>query len=156
MLARSTEIGELYAINARTDPQTAIPLAEHFFGGGGTTHRGFADFQAGPRDTSTGFPLGGTALLFNQTELRFPLVGDNLGGVLFHDVGNIYSTLKNLSFRFRQRDIQDFDYAVHGVGVGLRYRLPIGPVRIDYGFPIQKDNSTSGSGKFNFNIGYQF
>ena len=80
------------------DPLEAIPLPERFFGGGGTSHRGFPENQAGPRDTSTGFPLGGTALLFNQTELRFPLIGENIGGVLFHDMGNIYSSLTR-SFR---------------------------------------------------------
>ena len=42
-----------------------------------------------------GFPLGGTALLFNQTELRFPLIGENIGGVAFHDLGNIYSSWSN-------------------------------------------------------------
>ena len=39
---------------------------------------------------------------------------------------------------------------------GVRLDLPIGPVRIDYGIPIQTENNNSGSGKFNFNIGYQF
>jgi len=136
VLARSTEFGDLHAISSTQDPLEAIPLAEHFFGGGGTSHRGFADLQAGPRDTSTGFPLGGTSLLFNQVELRFPLVGDNLGGVLFHDMGNIYSSLGNLSFRASQRNIQDFDYTVHGVGFGLRYRTPVGPIRVDLGYSI--------------------
>ena len=103
---------------------------------GADSLRAFPFNQAGPRDTSTGFPLGGTALLFNQTELRFPLIGDNLGGVLFHDMGNIYSSVNNISLRFRQRNIQDFDYTVHGVGFGIRYRLPIGPVRFDLGYSI--------------------
>ena len=79
------------------DPLNAIPLPERFFGGGGTSHRGFPENQAGPRDPTTGFPLGGTALFFNQTELRFPLIGDNIGGVLFHDMGNIYSSAEPVS-----------------------------------------------------------
>ncbi len=86
----------IYAFNYSGDPLDAIPLAERFFGGGGTSHRGFRENQAGPRDLDTGFPLGGTALLFNQTELRFPLIGDNIGGVLFHDMGNIYSSIDNV------------------------------------------------------------
>ena len=80
--------------------------------------------------------MGGTALLFNQTELRFPLLGDNVGGVLFHDAGNVYSSLGNLSFRVSQRNLQDFDYMVHAVGFGLRYRTPIGPVRVDVAYSI--------------------
>jgi len=136
VLARSTQFGNIYAINYSGVPGEAIPLAERFFGGGGTSHRGFPEEQAGPRDISTGFPLGGTALLFNQTELRFPLIGDNIGGVLYHDMGNVYSSLDNLSFRTSQRSLQDFDYMVHAVGFGIRYRTPIGPVRLDLGYSI--------------------
>ena len=94
VLARSTQFGDMYAFQFTGDPLDAIPLPERFFGGGGTSHRGFPENQAGPRDPTTGFPLGGTALLFNQTELRFPLIGENIGGVLFHDMGNIYSSCR--------------------------------------------------------------
>lgn len=111
-----------------------IPLPERFFAGGAVSHRGFPENQAGPRDLSTGFPLGGRALLFNQTELRFPLAGANLGGVLFHDAGNVYSGIDAITLRFRQRDNQDFDYMAHAIGFGVRYRTPIGPVRIDFAY----------------------
>jgi outer membrane translocation and assembly module TamA len=142
VLARNTEFGDIHALNYQCAPGDAtctldaIPLPERFFGGGGTTMRGFAENQAGQRDTGSGFPLGGTALLFNQTELRFPLIGQDIGGVLFHDCGNIYSSLSNLSFRVDQRNLQDFDYMVHAVGIGLRYRTPIGPVRADAAWAI--------------------
>jgi outer membrane protein insertion porin family len=136
VLARSTEFGNIYAFDFKGDPLEAIPLAERFFGGGGTSHRGFPEEQAGPRDTSTGFPLGGNALLFNQTELRFPLIGDDIGGVLYHDMGNVYSAIGNMSFRVHQRNLQDFDYMVHAVGFGVRYRTPVGPVRLDLGYSI--------------------
>ena len=136
VLARSTEFGNIYAFNFKGDPLEAIPLPERFFGGGGTSHRGFPEEQAGPRDTSTGFPLGGSALLFNQTELRFPLIGDDIGGVLYHDMGNVYSSIDNLSGRIHQRNLQDFDYMVHAVGFGVRYRTPVGPVRLDLGYSV--------------------
>jgi outer membrane translocation and assembly module TamA len=136
VLARSTQFGDIYAFNNKGDPLEAVPLPERFFAGGGTSHRGFPEEQAGPRDTSTGFPLGGTALLFNQTELRFPLIGDNIGGVLYHDMGNVYSSISNLSFRVHQKNLQDFDYMVHAAGFGIRYRTPIGPVRLDLGYSI--------------------
>ena len=67
-------------------------------------------------------------------ELRFPLLGDNVGGVLFHDAGNVFSSIQNMSFRFRQQNLQDFDYLVHSFGLGLRYRTPIGPLRVDVSF----------------------
>src|SRR5262249_14092758 len=84
----------------------------------------------------TGFPLGGNALLFHNTELRFPLLSDNISGVLFHDMGNIYSTLSALSLRFHQRDNKDFNYMVHAVGFGVRYRTPVGPVRADFAYSV--------------------
>jgi outer membrane protein insertion porin family len=135
VLARSTELGIIRAFHYSGDPLDAIPLPERFFGGG-NSHRGFPDNQAGPRDGLTGFPLGGNALLFNQTELRFPLIGDNVGGVLYHDMGNVYSSVENISFRYHQKNLQDFDYMVHGVGFGIRYRTPVGPLRLDLGYSV--------------------
>ncbi len=111
-----------------------IPLAERFFSGGASSDRAFPDNQAGPRDLVTGFPLGGDALLMHSTELRFPLIGTTLGGVLFHDMGNVYDSVQDISFRFRQENIQDFDYMVQSVGFGLRYKTPIGPLRVDFSF----------------------
>jgi outer membrane protein insertion porin family len=136
VLARITELGDLYSFKNPGDPLLTIPLPERFFGGGGSSHRAFQENQAGPRDPTTGLPLGGTFLLFNQTELRFPLIGDNIGGVLFHDAGNIYTSLSNFSLRQKQRDIRDFDYMVHAVGIGLRYRTPVGPLRVDLAYGI--------------------
>ncbi len=136
VLARSTTFGDISPFHYNGNPEDAIPLAERLYGGGGTSHRGFSEDQAGPRDTVTGFPLGGNALLFNQTELRFPLIGDNIGGVLYHDFGNIFSSVSDISFRVHQRNLQDFDYMVHAVGFGLRYRTPVGPLRVDLGYSI--------------------
>jgi outer membrane protein insertion porin family len=124
----------------------AIPLAERFFSGGATTLRAFPEFQAGPRDATTGFPVGGQALLIFNTELRFPLIGDNIGGVLFWDMGNVYSRIQDISFRFSQphailpvttngitapQEVFGFNYAAQALGFGVRYRTPIGPVRLD-------------------------
>jgi outer membrane protein assembly complex protein YaeT len=136
VLARSLEFGEIYAFHGGSDQLDAVPLPERFFGGGGASHRGFPEEEAGPRDRETGFPIGGTAELFNQTELRFPLIGENIGAVLFHDMGNTYSSLSDISFRVRQRDLSDFNYMVHAAGVGLRYRTPVGPLRVDFAYSI--------------------
>ena len=135
VLARSTEVGEILSFHYAGDPLDAIPLPERFFGGG-DADRGFPENQAGPRDGLTGFPLGGNFLFFNQTELRFPLIGDNVGGVLFHDMGNIYSSIDHFSFRTHQDNLLDFNYMVHAVGIGVRYRTPVGPLRVDLGYSI--------------------
>ena len=131
--ARSTTIGVLS--NLRSGGPAAIPLPERFFAGGASTHRGFPDNQAGPRDLSTGFPIGGSALLISNLELRFPLYGENLGAVLFHDAGNVYRGVGSLSFRVHQRDPADFNYMIHAAGLGFRYKTPVGPVRVDFAFP---------------------
>jgi outer membrane protein insertion porin family len=138
VFARETQFGMMPAfhIPPTADPTDPIPLAERFFGGGGNTQRGFPENQAGPRDLLTGFPLGGSALLFNSTELRFPLYGVNINGVLFEDAGNIYPGLGTISFRTEQHGVQDFDYMVHAVGFGIRYRTPIGPLRLDLAYSI--------------------
>jgi outer membrane protein insertion porin family len=122
-----------------------IPIAERFFAGGGNSHRGFSENQAGPRDAATGFPVGGQALLIFNHELRFPLIGTNLGGVAFLDSGNVYSRIQDISFRLSQphqtqstptgsAEVFGFNYMVHAAGFGLRYRTPIGPVRLDVAY----------------------
>jgi len=137
VLARNTSFGLMTTLRRRPgqlpSPQD-IPLPERFFAGGASSHRAFPENQAGPRDLQTGFPLGGKALLAFNTELRFPIAGQNIRGVLFHDAGNVYSSVRDVSFRLRQHGKTDFDYMVHAVGLGLRYRTPIGPVRLDLSF----------------------
>ena len=128
VLARTLQFGWINRMGGLPE----IPLAERLFAGGSSSQRAFPDNQAGPRDLETGFPLGGTAILFHSTELRFPLFGENVGGVIFHDMGNVYSDVGSINLRFRQRDPSDFNYTVHAIGFGLRYRTPVGPLRIDF------------------------
>ena len=141
-LARQTSFGILPSFESQkgflptSNDADPIPLPERLYGGGGNSLRGFPENQAGPRDLRTGFPLGGSALFFNTTELRFPVLGDSLGGVLFHDFGNIFDKPSDISFRFSQRNLQDFNYMVHAVGAGVRYRTPIGPVRLDLAYSV--------------------
>ena len=115
---------------------TAIPIPERFFAGGGNSHRGFAVNQAGPRDLETGFAVGGNALLFNSIEFRFPVWGESFSGVLFHDMGNVFASVRDLTLRQHQRNEQDYSYIAQAVGFGLRYRTPVGPVRFDMGYNL--------------------
>ena len=138
VFARETQIGiqPAFSIPTNADVTDPIPLPERFFGGGGSTHRGFPENQAGARDLLTGFPLGGSALFFNSTELRFPLLGANISGVLFEDAGNIFSSIGKMSFRTVQHNPSDFNYMVHAAGFGVRYRTPVGPFRVDMAYSI--------------------
>lgn len=147
VFARQTTFGVITPFSYKgLSQEEAIPLPEHFFGGGSITHRGFGENQAGPRDAgpavpggtaqATGFPLGGNAVFFNNFELRFPLLGENISGVLFEDSGNIYQTLSDFSFRYHQKDLQDFNYMVHAAGFGIRYKTPVGPIRVDLAYSL--------------------
>jgi outer membrane protein assembly complex protein YaeT len=73
----------------------AVPLPERLYVGGATSHRGFGINDGGPRDLTTGFPVGGSGAVVNTFELRMPpptlpLVGDSISFVLFHDMGNAF------------------------------------------------------------------
>lgn len=163
VLARQVTFGVIkpYSTSASLSPLDAVPLPERFFGGGDLTNRGFGENQAGPRDIGssvgpdgtatqpTGFPIGGNALFFNNVELRFPLYGANIDGVLFHDMGNIFTNLDSVSFRVHQNNDQDFNYMVHAVGFGLRYRTPVGPIRADFAYSINPPHFVGFSGTIN-------
>jgi outer membrane protein insertion porin family len=174
--ARSIRLGILrpYAstvsLSFPTQTQTplpqVIPLPERLFAGGGTSLRGFALNQAGPRDDITGFPVGGQAMLILNQELRFPLklpiVGTSLGGALFYDGGNVYSRLSRINLRWSSPEpvfkvaypgknpgrfnptmcelncTNELNYFSHTVGFGLRYATPVGPIRIDLGYALNR------------------
>jgi outer membrane protein insertion porin family len=114
-----------------------IPLPERFFMGGSESHRGFSINQAGPRDPEKGFPIGGNALFLNSLELRMPFAQNRLGFVLFHDAGNVYSSVRLMRLlKVHQSSPGDFDYTVHAVGFGFRYKTPVGPLRFDIGYSL--------------------
>lgn len=159
VFARQTQIGGIvpYNLPAGMNKYDDIPLPERFFGGGGVSMRGFGDNQAGPRDIATvtelpggppalnasgqvlaptGFPIGGNGLFFNNFELRFPLLYPNLTGVLFHDMGNIYTNFSDINLGYRQSSVQNFNYAVQAPGFGIRYKTPLGPVRLDLSYAL--------------------
>lgn len=148
VFARNTRIGV-----AEPFANTVIPLPERFLAGGANSLRGFALNQAGPRDLTTGSPLGGDALFINSLELRtppvgLPFVGDNLSFEFFNDIGNIFADTTEMGrglFRFHQPNAMqcgtnpafcNFSYMSNAVGSGIRYRTPIGPVRVDFGYNL--------------------
>jgi|SRR5579872_5711801 len=157
VFARSTRFGVQtpYGSTRSTD----IPLPERFFAGGGTSLRGFALNQAGPRDPVSGFPIGGQALLVFNQDLRFPMhlpvIGDRLGGAVFYDAGNVFPSIRKISLRLsppvptlgstvdafnRPMNVclanctNELNYFSHTVGFEFRYGTPIGPVAIDLGY----------------------
>jgi outer membrane protein insertion porin family len=84
--------GTLLATNPTCN---AVPLPERLYAGGATSHRGFGINDAGPRDLTTGYPVGGSGVVVNTFELRLPpptlpVVGDSVSFVIFHDMGNAF------------------------------------------------------------------
>ncbi len=158
--------------------KATIPLPEQFFAGGGNSHRGFGLNQAGPRDPSSGFPIGGTALFVNNLELRFPqtslpYLGEGFGFAVFHDMGNVYTAPHDMLkgfLRWHQADpglcLADgttnsqcvtqfnnsgYDYTSHAVGLGVLYRTPLGPLRFDFAYnlnPTQYFQNRPGAREF--------
>lgn len=153
LFARSTTFGIEQPFDGSTVDD--VPLPERFFAGGGTSIRGFALNQAGPRDVNTGFPVGGLALLTFNEELRFPMhlpfIGSRLGGAIFYDAGNVFSDIHHMSLRYNplspptvcqpgtkllQSQCPNLNYFSHTIGYGFRYATPIGPVRIDLAYQL--------------------
>jgi len=181
VLAHSTQLGIEQPWGG---PSSVVPLPERFFAGGGSSLRGFALNQAGPRDQDTGYQLGGAAMFVNNLELRFPpvplpLIGKDLSPVIFHDMGNVYDSPNDVFpslFRWAQPNkgtcnnlsllvTCSFNYNSQAVGGGIRYRTPIGPVRFDVGyslnpptFPIRDLNESRVLHRVNFyfSIGQTF
>jgi outer membrane protein insertion porin family len=145
VFARSVRFGVEAPLGNTVPPYSAqcliscvtIPLPERFYAGGGTSLRGFGLNQAGPRDPTTGFPVGGLALLIFNQELRFPMklpfVGNRLGGTIFYDGGNVYDDIYHITLAWKSKSLTDLNYWSNTVGIGLRYPTPVGPVRVDFG-----------------------
>lgn len=106
-----------------------LPASERFFAGGDTTIRGFALDTVGAPNTisSTGFPKGGNAVLILNAELRVPVWRD-VGAAFFVDGGSVFDRVSEF----------DFGELRGSAGFGVRYRSPIGPVRLDLGFKMDR------------------
>jgi outer membrane protein insertion porin family len=115
--------------NPRLVPVRDLPATERFFVGGDTTIRGYAFDSVGAPETITsrGFPQGGDAEVVFNAELRTPVYG-SIGAVVFVDGGNVFARTAHL----------DLTRLRGSVGFGARYRSPIGPIRVDVGFKLDR------------------
>ena len=104
-----------------------LPASERFFAGGDTTVRGFALDRLGTAETldPQGFPQGGNAMAIFNLETRAPY-WKNLQFVWFLDAGNVFKHASDIR-------LQEMRFTS---GVGFRYRSPIGPLRVDWGWKL--------------------
>jgi outer membrane protein insertion porin family len=105
-----------------------MPIHERFFAGGSNSFRGESFDELGPKDPQSGKPVGGKAMVLFNFELAFPLVSTlpDLAGAVFYDAGNVFVNRSDLAL----------DRLEHAVGGGVRYRTPLGPVRLELGWNL--------------------
>jgi outer membrane protein assembly complex protein YaeT len=129
--------------NSGSDEATVLPIDERFFNGGATTVRSFGERDLGPHDNH-GHPVGGEFFTVFNVEYTFPIFGE-LQGAIFTDAGNLLPTSEDIG-------LNDMRYAI---GAGLRYKLPVGPIRLDYGVnPDPRPDEDFGA--FHFSFGFAF
>lgn len=141
-------LGEVGAIAGYSDEDIAIN--ERFFIGGNSL-RGFKKAGIGPRDLLTDDALGGNLYYRGSVEVTFPLSEDlGLKGHTFSDFGSLWS-LDNIS----GPDVVDENALRGAAGVGLSWRSPMGPIRIDLAQPYLKEDYDQKE-SFRFSFGTRF
>ncbi|MBN1466168.1 outer membrane protein assembly factor BamA [candidate division KSB1 bacterium] len=124
VLGARLKVGEINSMDAGG----FIPVEDRFYSGGANSIRGWARHELGPRDEDEK-PIGGNTLLEASLEFRIPIIG-SLASAIFWDGGNVWPG--------HFGDIlNEFN---HSVGLGLRFRTPIGPVRFDIAKPVYNDD----------------
>ncbi len=123
-----------------------VPIFERFFAGGAKTIRGYEERGVGPIDPNTSDPIGGESLVVGNIEYTIPLI-DFIKLAAFFDAGNVWAD---------SNDFASGDYKA-GTGLGVRIKTPIGPVNLDYGYPLSDEPGQEGrSGKFYFSVSRGF
>jgi outer membrane protein insertion porin family len=128
-----------------------VPIFERFFGGGSGTIRGFEERRVGPRDPLSNDPIGGESTIMLSMEEVMTLFKDERGrpvlkGSLFIDIGDVWRRVDEYGETFKT-----------GAGFGARVNTPIGPLRLDLGFPVTEPaDGEKRRPRFHFNISRSF
>ncbi len=124
-----------------------VPIYERFFAGGATTIRGYKQRGVGPRDRGSNSALGGESMAIGNVEVTFPIYKKLIKGAVFYDVGNVWA---------KYDDIFSTGGYKQGTGVGVRVKTPIGPVKVDWGYPLNKNYDDKREGQFYFSVSHGF
>src|SRR5438876_654130 len=143
------EVGATAGIVEAFGDSTRVPLFDRFFLGGANTVRGFKFRHVGPKD-EFGEPIGGGTYWFGSAEYSVPII-ERLRSAAFYDIGMVYQD----AYSFDPNGFHTGNYN-DDWGIGIRLNIPqLGPLRLDYAFPITHGPDTSGSGRFQFSVGYE-
>jgi outer membrane protein insertion porin family len=147
---------------------TGVPVENRYFTGGGNSVRGYNENSLGPTRLSLNADgdlqqtvVGGEALLLTNAEMRFPLpllARYRFSGAFFLDGGNSWESwesvqAKDFKVLVNPGDVRQEDFR-YTIGLGIRYNTPVGPIRLDYGYPIKRMSGESG--RFHFSLGQIF
>jgi len=124
-----------------------VPIYERFFAGGANTIRGYKERRVGPRDSGSDEPIGGEAITVGNAELTFPIYEGLIKGAVFYDIGNVWRRAEEFMVGGNYKS---------GAGVGVRVKTPIGPVKLDYGYPLEKHEGESKWGELYFSMSHGF
>lgn len=125
-------------------PSPEVPIFERFFIGGANTIRGYRERGVGQKDEH-GSPLGGKYMLGATFELRFP-VAWKFNGAVFVDGGQV-------GFRYAEVSMPRWKY---GAGAGLRLVSPVGPLRLDFGYKLNRDPGDNDPWRIHLSLGESF
>jgi len=134
-----------------------MPIGERFFAGGAYTIRGYKERRVGPVDVN-GDPLGGASMIVGNIEYTYPLFSF-LKVAAFYDVGNVWEKLGDIFSSQDGNGGLNSGGFKSGVGIGLRINTPIGPIMLDYGFPMDPESGQSSrkkGGELHFSASHGF
>ena len=126
---------------------TSEPVSdfERFYLGGINTVRGY-DYQDIASEDEAGKKVGGYKQFYANTEVSYPLIKDmGLQVLAFFDAGNVWN-----------KDEQPDSDLYKSVGGGIRWNSPMGPLRLEYGYPLDKVEGEKKEGQFEFSVGQAF
>lgn len=128
-----------------------VPIFDRLFLGGPRTVRAFKYRKVGPKD-DTEEPIGGRSVVSATVEYTLPVV-DKVRFALFYDLGIVW---QDLFEKDADHPAMGDGVFCDGYGLGVRFDFPGFPIQLDYAWPLNKDEVTSGSGRFSFSIGYTY
>ncbi|MFA5090716.1 MAG: outer membrane protein assembly factor BamA [Candidatus Omnitrophota bacterium] len=134
-----------------------VPIYERFFAGGAYTIRGYEERKVGPIDKDSKDPLGGKSMLIGNLEYTYPIFSF-LKLAAFYDVGNVWDKIKDIGSSKDYNDVNDTGGFKSGIGLGVRVRTPIGPIMLDYGYPLDKapGEDRKSTGRLHFSMSHGF